>query len=48
MEIIKESTSIEKDFKETLKNELNKKEIKIDKSIINNIQYIIRELDVNF
>lgn len=47
MEIKKEGTSIKKDFKETLKNELKKKDIKIDESIINNIQYIIRELDVN-
>lgn len=47
MEIKKEDTSVKKDFEETLKNELNKRDIKIDESIINNIQYIIRELDVN-
>lgn len=47
MEIKKECISIEKDFKETLRNELDKRRIKIDKSIINNIQYIIKELDVN-
>lgn len=47
MEIKKEGTSVKKDFKETLKNELDKNYIKIDESIINNIEYIIRELDVN-